>query len=173
MRNRNLKKIIWIFCEGKKTEINYFKGLIQDYRNFKFHIEYLTNNFTSNNIEKKLIKRKSELGISEEDKLFLVFDVDKKSKKCIEEIKKICEKKNFIPIISNPCIEVWFLSHFQKITYLYDIQGVQNKLKEKYQNYKKTDVEIYEKLKPKLEIAIKNENEFSNIYEIYEYIKKD
>jgi hypothetical protein len=71
---------------------------------------------------------------------------------------------NVIVIINNPCLEFWFLLHFEKTSkYFNTCSGAENQLKKHLKNYEKTQKfftkqndDIYLKLKPNLKSAINN-----------------
>ena len=75
-------------------------------------------------------------------------------------------KDNVIVIVNNPCLEFWFLLHFEKTSrYFNACSGAESQLKmhTEMQNYAKTrgfftkqGDDIYLKLKPKLREALKN-----------------
>ncbi len=72
--------------------------------------------------------------------------------------------KNVIVIINNPCLEFWFLLHFEKTSKLFDTcTKVEIELKKYLKDYEKNqkyftkqDNDIYIKLKPFLKNAISN-----------------
>jgi hypothetical protein len=72
--------------------------------------------------------------------------------------------KNVIVIINNPCLEFWFLLHFEKTSKLFDTcTKAETELKKHLKDYEKTqkfftkqDNDIYLKLKPFLKTAISN-----------------
>jgi hypothetical protein len=72
--------------------------------------------------------------------------------------------KNVIVIINNPCLEFWFLLHFERTSKLFDTCGKsETELKKYLKDYEKTqryftkqDNDIYIKLKPCLKTAISN-----------------
>lgn len=71
---------------------------------------------------------------------------------------------NVIVIVNNPCLEFWFLLHFEKTTrHFNSCASAEADLKKKLKNYEKTQKfftrqndDIYLKLKPYLKTAIKN-----------------
>jgi len=115
------------------------------------------------------------------DKVFWIVDFDvitlettfsKKGKKtALQEFKEYFDnlKKNFpnvVVIINNPCLEYWFLLHFERTSKYYETgDKVINQLKkhQPLENYEKTreyftkqNYDIYFKLKPFLSDAIFN-----------------
>lgn len=84
--------------------------------------------------------------------------------------KKTEEIENIITIVNNPCIEFWFLLHFEKTKKLYnDCSSAERQLKKHIKNYTKSrkfftaeNNDIYLKLKPNLKEAIKNAKAFDD-----------
>ncbi|WP_394801476.1 RloB domain-containing protein [Belliella filtrata] len=72
--------------------------------------------------------------------------------------------ENVIVIINNPCLEFWFLLHFENSSKFFDTCAkAETKLKQYLKDYEKTqkyftkqDSDIYLKLKPYLQDAITN-----------------
>ncbi|MFM2266572.1 MAG: hypothetical protein RL757_12 [Bacteroidota bacterium] len=108
------------------------------------------------------------------DKVFWVVDLDvilkeEKEKKgkfqTFEKYRRQLEKyKNVVVIVNNPCLEFWFLLHFQatQITSGKCVDA-ENSLKTHIENYKKErhfftkeGKDIYLRLKPNLKTAIEN-----------------
>ncbi len=71
---------------------------------------------------------------------------------------------NVVVIVNNPCLEFWFLLHFEKTSKYYDTcYSAEKQLKRYLKNYEKTrkffmkeNNDIYMKLKPKIQTAIHN-----------------
>jgi hypothetical protein len=67
-------------------------------------------------------------------------------------------------VVNNPCLEFWFLLHFEKTSKYFDTCSVAEiQLKKYLKNYEKTQKfftkqndDIYSKLKPNFQTAIKN-----------------
>jgi hypothetical protein len=113
------------------------------------------------------------------DKVFWIVDFDvinsetrlapKGTKTAIVEFKNYCDAinkkhKNIIVIINNPCLEYWFLLHYEASSkYFESCEDVTKQLKKHLPEYSKTkffytkqDNDIYLKLKPRLINAIIN-----------------
>lgn len=120
-----------------------------------------------------------DLSGKEFTKVFWIIDLDtviketnetfkgKKSPlKSFEEYRaKLAKKyKNVVVIVNNPCLEFWFLLHFEKTNKLYhNCSEAEKQLKQHLRNYEKTknfftkeNDDIYLKLKPHLNTAIQN-----------------
>ena len=139
------------------------------------------------NIEPKIPQKKSlseqyekVIQLAEDfTKVFWIIDLDvvikesKESKKRkptqIQQLKKYLDelKKNYdnvITILNNPCLEYWFVLHFEQTTkYFLKCLDAENQLKKHLNKYKKTqkyftkqDNDIYMKLKSKLSTALVN-----------------
>ena len=111
-------------------------------------------------------------------KVFWIIDLDviiketretQKGKKTPLHIFKECRRQiekyqNVIVILNNPCLEFWFLLHFEKTSKLFDTcNKAKTKLKNYLKDYEKTkryftkqDNDIYIKLRPFLETATHN-----------------
>jgi hypothetical protein len=121
------------------------------------------------------------------DKVFWIIDFDeitketneakKGAKTKLQEFKEYYNKiqkkySNVLVIINNPCLEYWFLMHFEVTSKYYETGDKVIKQLKKYQPlenyektefyYKKTNNDIYLKLKPYLSEAIKNSNQLGD-----------
>ncbi len=78
--------------------------------------------------------------------------------------------ENIFVIVNNPCLEFWFLLHFEKTSkYFNTCSSVETELKKHLRNYEKTQKfftkqndDIYLKLKPKLKTALQNATAIGN-----------
>ncbi len=93
----------FVFCEGK-TEAAYVDLLR---RNFRVPVEIIAR-VSDSNISQPYINRcKRDRFTTPEDKTFLMFDLDVPG--MLDRLKKI---KDATLLLSNPCIEYWFLLHY-------------------------------------------------------------
>lgn len=164
MRRRNInsrksKKVILVAFEGKnKTENNYFSNY--RLRDKDYIIKLVPGNETDpiNLVNKTIIKVK-ELGLNleENDRAYCIFDTDLDERKNMQIIKarKLAKKYHIIMITSNPCIELWFLLHFEYTTAWLSNNDVINKIKKYYPKYEK-NINIFPEIKDKVSEAIKN-----------------
>jgi hypothetical protein len=106
-KTKKINPVYYIFCEGE-TEDAYVSFLKQKFRvNIKIKSK-ITGQKISESLIKNYIKEISKGISSEDDKTFLMYDVDS------EEIKnRLLSLKNSIRLFSNPNIELWFLLHFR------------------------------------------------------------
>jgi RloB-like protein len=97
-----------VVCEGE-TEVDYFCELARDLR---IHAHICKGDGTDPKSIVNTAKRKSKEDGIRYDKIFFVFDRDNDLSAFLEAIE-LCNSKNFIPIVSNPCFELWPFLHFQ------------------------------------------------------------
>lgn len=102
---RKMRPQFLVLCEGK-TEETYVTSLKQHYR---IPIK-IVSKIVGSGISQRLIDQyKNELGSDpSEIKTFLLYDGDVPG---VLDALKSCDGEM---LISKPCIEVWFLAHFQK-----------------------------------------------------------
>lgn len=98
-----MKPAFFVFCEGK-TEAAYVDILR---RNFRVPVEIITKVSDSNISETYIERCKRGRFTTAGDKTFLLFDLDVKG--MLQHLLKI---KNVVLLLSNPCIEYWFLLHY-------------------------------------------------------------
>jgi len=181
MRKRRKKPIksrpaYAVVVEGK-TEFWYLQMLKRNERNLNINIEPKIPQKKTLDEQFKTTKALAE----DYTKVFWIVDLDvvlketKQAKKgtetAIQKLKKYkteIEEKfdNVILIINNPCLEFWFLLHFEKTTkYFQKCERIEKLLKskklllgyEKTRNfYLKQNNDIYTKLKPFQKEAINN-----------------
>ena len=154
---RKQKNKIIIAVEGKnKTEKIYFNNF--DDGKQAYSITIAKGNDTDplklvKSLNKEILKR--ELDLSNGDKAFCVFDADvnPNKNKIINEAKKYAKDTGIEIIVSTPCIELWFLLHYDYTTaYLSNIDAIK-RLKQYYPKYEK-NINIYPEISDKLNDAI-------------------
>ena len=96
----------FVFCEGK-TEAAYVDLLR---RNFRVPVEIITRVSDSNISQSYIDRCKRERFTTSDDKTFLMFDLDVKG--MLQHLSKI---KDAVFLFSNPCIEFWFLLHYNDV----------------------------------------------------------
>ena len=100
-----MKPNFFVFCEGE-TEIAYVKFLRSLYR---APIQVITKKGKSNISEDYIERSKNEYVRTGQDRVFLMYDLDVDG--MLEHLQKI---PNAELLVSNPCIELWFLLHYQE-----------------------------------------------------------
>ena len=118
----------------------------------------------------------TELSKKEYDKVFWIIDLDillkeereKKDtpsslQKFLNYWQQLSKQDKVVVIVNNPCLEYWFLLHFQKTTKVFTARTTTEKQVSKHlRGYEKTEKffkksdDIYKQLKPHLQTAINN-----------------
>ncbi|MBN1968204.1 MAG: RloB domain-containing protein [Candidatus Delongbacteria bacterium] len=179
---RKSRKIIsqitptFAFVVDGETEIWYLQMLKRNERQLRLNIKPEIPNKKSIEEQFKLV---IDLSRREYTKVFWLIDLDTiikesretpKSKKTpllgfIELRDKIKrEYKNVTIIVNNPCLEFWFIQHFERTSQFFDTCAkAETELKKHLKGYEKTqkyftkqDSDIYIKLLPFLKTAISN-----------------
>lgn len=164
------------FVVDGETEVWYLQMLKRNERQLRLNIKPEIPNKKSIEEQYQLVV---DLSGREYLKVFWIVDLDtiiKESDKAprgkktpmqafTEFRKKLKQKyENVIVIINNPCLEFWFLLHFEKTSKLFDTcTKAETELKKHLEDYEKTQKyftkeghDIYTKLKPALKNAISN-----------------
>ena len=175
MRKRSKFKIAgsnaFAFVVDGDTEVWYLQMLKRNERELNINIEPKLPSKKSIPEQFKMVKDLAE----DYTKVFWIVDYDviiketREAKKGTEtseqlfiKLKEKAEKfDNVIVIVNNPCIEFWFLLHFERTSKLFtDCNSAEKQLKKHLTDYEKTrkyftkqDNDIYLKLKHKLSDA--------------------
>lgn len=167
VERRKRKSIMLIVAEGKnnKSEKNYFPSF--NSRNGKYNVVVKTPGDTDpegmlNALNKRW--RDDELSVENSDLAFVVLDLDCDEKKAekIRQLNGQADAKKFV--VSNPCIEVWFLNHYVYSTREYEnSNAVIAALKEYVPGYEKHN-NMYPILISKLQDAIKHERQLEKYH---------
>ena len=193
--NRKSKRAILVAYEGiNKTEKNYFDNFSG--RDKDYVIKVVPGNETDPiNLVRQTIKKSQELklDLEEDDRAFCIFDTDINPSKNIQikEAIELAQTNNITIITSSPCIELWFLIHYNYTAASMSSNEVIKRLKGYYPKYNKNCniyPIIYENTKiaydnaKKLEkyhkdnnISIKSveANPHSDIYQIIDELEKN
>lgn len=97
----------FVFCEGK-TEAAYVDLLR---RSFRVPVEIIVRVSDSNISQPYIDRCKRDRFTTRDDKTFLMFDLDVPG--MLEHFRKI---KDATLLLSNPCIEYWFLLHYNDVS---------------------------------------------------------
>ncbi len=165
IQSRKSKRVILVAYEGdNKTEKNYlnnFKG-----REKNYIIKPVPGNETDPvNLVKQTIVKVKELGLdlNEDDMAYCIFDTDINPEKNIQISNAInlAKEKKIIPIISSPCVELWFLLHYEFSTATISNDDVIDKLRKHYPKYQK-NCDIYPEINDRVNKAILNAKKLEN-----------
>lgn len=104
-RGKQMKPNFFVFCEGE-TEIAYVKFLRSLYR---APIQVIPKKGKSNISENDIERSTQDYVRTTQDKVFLMYDLDVDG--MLEHLQNISGAEL---LVSNPCIELWFLLHYQE-----------------------------------------------------------
>ncbi len=159
---------LWIFCEGEKTEINYFNKLKIDKRISRINIKVKSSDKITDSvgIVKYAIsflkyKRDFEPG----DLIYCVFDRDSNTNQHLTQASKLAKENNIRIAFSNPSFEYWILCHFEYFITACESKNLIDKLKQNLSPYEKNDPDIYNKTQSKITTAIINAKKVKNKHE--------
>lgn len=143
-----MKPNFFVFCEGE-TEVTYVKYLRSLYH---VPIQIIPKKSDSSISSKYIENCKRDYVTTKNDKTFLMFDLDVDG--MLERLQKI---KDAILLVSNPCIEFWFLLHYDYCSSALETSTCIERLSEKSINYKKGVLHPDEKevLAHKIDDAVK------------------
>ncbi len=157
-------KIELIVCEGSITEPAYFNALKSKLRLRAVQINVISPSESEPIavVERAIAKKKemAKLGIPYE-KVWCVVDVEiPRRKKTLDEAwEKARGTDGLELILTNPCIEYWFLLHFKKHTAPFDNNAdVMKALIAVHRSYKKSRIG-FDILEPRTDTAIKHSRE--------------
>ena len=170
-KGKKINPTLFVFCEGE-TEEAYTNLLKSLYRIPSIHIH---PKIGGNNITKEYIENyKKDKPTHEKDLNFLIYDLDVPT--MIKRLSKIdgCEL-----LVSNPCIELWFLLHYKNQTANTNNTHCYRELENRNKSYKKgaIDQKLKTKLISKKDDAVKRaksltefENPSSTIYKLIDIL---
>lgn len=180
MRERRIKKkkdphgVFLVVCEGE-TEKEYVELLKRYYR----VPVVIKTKVSGTKVNQRLVSQYLyEMGIRDDDnyKVFFVYDADVSH--IVEKLKTL----DGTPILSNPCIELWFILHVRDYYKRQDSTGIVKDLMASHDiwnNYQKgrLNSEQSKFLIENSDVAIararhKNDNPSSNVYLLIEELEK-
>lgn len=173
-RNPKGKKInptLFVFCEGE-TEESYINLLKAEYRipSIIIHARIGGNNITENYIQ----NYKKDKPTHEKDITFLLYDLDVPTM-----LQRLSQINNCLLLVSNPCVELWFLLHYKNQTSSTNNAYCSKELINRNKSYKKglIDNKLKDKLVTKRNDAIKRaknlteyDNPSSTVYQLIEIL---
>ncbi len=137
-----------IVCEGE-TEIDYLRELAK-WKRVSIDIK------KSKGTDPMSVVTTAKKCSKDYDKIFCMFDKDYHAEIFFQAIE-MCLKLGFIPVISNPCIEVWFLKHFLfRQAALGGPKETLNALRKHLPKYEKDGVITFYETYPLIDTACRN-----------------
>jgi len=126
-KNRGYKKgepfrdarLFVIACEGEKREKEYFEALVKGQRRIKVKLLSPSDEEKGQSAPKWVVSRaasyEEEYGLSPEDNMWLVMDVDRWGKEALLAVAKQCIEASWKIAFSNPCFEIWLYLHIEEL----------------------------------------------------------
>lgn len=153
-----------IVCEGEKTEPNYFK-------NFRVPLDVVVDiqagAGTHTSVVRKAISTIKDTR-GEYDQVWCVFDRDKngRNSKSFTDALQLAEENGISVAYTNDAFELWYLLHFNYHDTAMPRTEYVTKLNRLIDGgYKKNDVDIFQKLEDKMEVAARNAQRLLTQYE--------
>ena len=160
--SRDKKPVIYIFCEGEKTEPTYFKRWRE--RGMSVHVIPVSHTDPVGIV--KDVKRKMQMLSFEPaqgDSVWCVYDVDDNSDLVLQKAGKQAKEKKYTVVVSNPCFELWYILHFEAIASQLTSAEAQIRILRHISEYSK-HVDIFDRLEPFVGTAIQNATRLQAIY---------
>jgi len=168
LRRRQAKRssydMVLIVCEGEKTEPNYFRALIDDFRLNTANVVVAGNTAGSSPAGIVHFALKEYRKEKEYDRVYCVFDKDRHTtySNALDKIKRArLDKEHSIHAITSvPCFEFWLLLHFVYTTKQFDTgsgsicRNVIGELNHHIPDYAKGDANIYQVTRKMMDTAI-------------------
>lgn len=158
--------MVLIVCEGKKTEPNYFRALIDDLQLNTANIVIVNNSAGSSPGTIVDFALKEYRKDKEYDRIYCVFDKDRHTTypNALDKIRRAKLGRGHLieGTTSVPCFEFWLLLHFTYTTKQFDTgtgsicANVISDLKTHLPGYSKGNIDTYQATKDKLNAAIAN-----------------
>ena len=147
---REAPEVVYILCEAEKTEPNYLNWVKHKNRLSSVTIK---SGKTCGKDPKNLVRAGIKLR-SESSKIWLVFDCDERGD--FKDDLKTADVKKLKVAYSNPCIELWFLLHFEYSTASLKVDEAIKRLQDYIPNYEKNKIDYIDKLDGREETAFEN-----------------
>ena len=155
---RKEKRLVIYAAEGhNKTERNYVDSMKSEFRNISFIMSHDSSTDPIGMVRGLLKEMRCQgFSLDKGDRAFCFIDSDcnREKDRQIAEAEAIARKHGIVLIVSNPCIELWYLCHFRKSLGIYQKnKDVMDDLRTVISDYEKSDEGMYQKLKDRLEGA--------------------
>lgn len=157
------RKTYLIFCEGEKTEPNYFKAFRKWARVEEYRI--LGTGSNTESLVRDAIRLRNTDNYAVYDEVWCVFDKDSFTSQQFNTAIQQAHSKNMNVAYTNQAFELWYLLHFEYCESALNRDSYKARLT-KYlgQEYKKNDPSMYEILRPRQDEAIRNAKKLIQIH---------
>ncbi|MCK4642512.1 RloB domain-containing protein [bacterium] len=163
-KTRTIKPTILVVCQGKETEMNYFKGMknIERLSNVKIRFKSVDPCGMIRHIVKKKDSEKY-------DELWCVFDIDNTDRINVNQAITLAKNENIHIVYSNESFELWYILHFEYLNTEISRKRYPGKL-DIYlgKKYEKNDPNMYQILNDRQKIAITNSTNLLKKYERFD-----
>lgn len=120
--HRQPKRRFFLFCEGEKTEVIYFRALVKNHP--ETLVDFPLCGAAPITLAEAAVRKAKELGIAPKsrrrrssfelaDEVWVVFDIDEHPR--IPESISICSSAKVRVARSNPCFEIWLILHEKEV----------------------------------------------------------
>ncbi|MEQ4303740.1 RloB family protein [Plantactinospora sp. B6F1] len=115
---REERQLFLIYCEGKRTEVDYFKGVRRDLRASTVQLEIIPGGGEPFGLVRMAIDRQAQKAHGQAaDQTWCVFDAEAPQPHAkLEDAITLAKKHGIECAISNPCFELFLLWHFRDHT---------------------------------------------------------
>ena len=135
-KGKTMKPNFFVFCEGE-SEVAYISHLRSQYR---VPIQIIPRKSDSNISLRYIDNCKREYVATKNDKTFLMYDLDVDG--MLTHLQSIPDA---VLLVSNPCVELWYLLHFEKCHAELTQNACIKKLKQHLEHYSKGTLALSEK----------------------------
>lgn len=135
-KGKTMRPNFFVFCEGE-SEVAYVSHLRTQYR---VPIQIIPRKSDSNISVRYIDNCKREYVTTDNDKTFLMYDIDVAG--MLEILQKIPDA---VLLVSHPCIELWYLLHFEECLTELTSNMCIKKLKRHLKHYNKGALALKEK----------------------------
>jgi len=152
--SRDKKPVIYIFCEGEKTEPIYFNRWRE--RGMSLYVIPVSHTDPVGIIIDA--KRKmSDLSFDsvQGDSVWCVYDVDNNSDETLQKAFAQAKANKYTVAVSNPCFEIWYILHFEAISSALTSAEAQSRLLRHIPQYGKNE-DVFDTLEPLVGTANQN-----------------
>ena len=152
--SRDKKPVIYIFCEGEKTEPTYFSRWRE--RGMSLYVIPVSHTDPVGII--KDAKRKMSdrsFDPAQGDSVWCVYDVDENSDELLQKAFTQAKANKYTVVVSNPCFEIWYILHFEAISSELTSTEAQSRLMKHIPQYGK-NVDVFDTLEPLVGTANQN-----------------
>jgi RloB-like protein len=157
------RKTYLIFCEGEKTEPNYFRAFRKGAKVKEFWV--LGTGSNTESLVKDAIKLRKTDDYAVYDEVWCVFDKDSFTPQQFNTAIQQARSKNMKVAYSNEAFELWYLLHYEYCESALDRDSYKARLTNYLgRKYEKKDPNIYEILQSRQNEAIRNAKKLIQIH---------